>query len=92
MIDALHKPIPEEDIPSTATLPSDFSFQSEDPLLLEKLKKFVSTVSNRKSVKIDQILNCLEFEEFLRRFLYLILAISKGMIEYNPETKELRRL
>jgi hypothetical protein len=92
LIDSLHKSIPEEQIPETSTLPPDFVFQSEDPLLIENLKRFVSTLPKRKSVRIEQILDCLEFEEFLRRFLYVILVIDKGMVEYNPQARELRRL
>ena len=60
-------------------------------ILIESLKKFVSTFPNRRSVKIEELLNCLEFEEFLRRFLYIVLIISKGMAEYNPNTRELRK-
>lgn len=92
LIDSLNKIIPEEDIPRTSTLPPDFSFYSEDPLLIENLKKFVSTFPKKKSVKIEELLNCLDFEEFLRRFLYIVLIISKGMAEYNPKTRELRRV
>jgi hypothetical protein len=92
LIDSLHKSIPEEQIPETSTLSPDFVFQSEDPLLIENLKRFVSTLPKRKSVRIEQILDCLEFEEFLRRFLYVILVIDKGMVEYDSQARELRRL
>lgn len=92
LIDSLQKVIPEEDMLRTSTLPTDFTFYSEDPLLIENLKKFVSTFPKRKSVRMEELLNCLEFEEFLRRFLYIVLIISKGMAEYNPNTRELRRV
>jgi hypothetical protein len=92
LIDSLQSLIPEEPTPSTSTLPSDFRFHSEDPLLLENLKKFSATLPKKKSVRIEQILNCSEFEEFLRRFLYVVLMISKGMIVYNPKNKEVRRV
>ena len=92
LMDALNKPIPEEQIPSLSTLSPDFTFQSEDPLLIENLKRFLSTLPKRRDIQIDQVLDCLDFDEFLRRFLYLILVISKGMVEYNPQTRRIRRV
>jgi hypothetical protein len=92
LIDSLNKPIPEEQIPSLTTLPKDFAFQSEDPLLIENLKRFLKTLPKRRDIQIDQVLNCVDFDEFLRRFLYVILVISKGMVEYNPQTRRFRRV
>ena len=92
LMDAMNKPIPEEQIPSLSTIPPDFAFQSEDPLLIENLKRFLSTLPKKRDIQIDQVLDCLDFDEFLRRFLYVILIISKGMVEYNHQSRRIRRV
>jgi hypothetical protein len=91
-IDALHRELPEEKIPSITKVPDDYEFESEDAVFLEDLRKFAKSIKKGKSISLDDLVTADEFEESLLRFLYTVILISKGVLQYNPEKREIERI
>lgn len=91
MID-LHSQRPPDEIPPMMSgVPDDFVFASESSIFIEELNRFVTTVPVGRALRIDELLAVEDLEEFLRRFLFLIVLISKGMLSYDPKTRTVTR-
>ena len=82
-IDKLGMEPPEEKVPIIAPLPNGYTFQSEDAILLEDAQEFGEGIPVGEKIPVDDIILNEDFEEFLRRFLYLVILISKGTLQYN---------
>jgi hypothetical protein len=88
-IDALEKESPEDPVPKMSGLPDGFKFQSEDSVFLEDLEKFLKSIKKGKSISIDEAVRSKDFEEALKKFLYVVVLISRGSLKYFPKTREL---
>ena len=91
-IDALHRRPPEEKIPTITQVPDDYEFESEDAVFLEDLRKFVKGIKTRKKIPLEEVVTADDFEVSLLRFLYTVILISKGVLQYYPETSEIERV
>lgn len=90
-IDKLGMEPPEEKVPTIAPLPNGYTFPSEDAILLEDAQEFGEGIPVGEKTSIDDIILNEDFEEFLRRFLYLVILISRGMLQYNIEDRTVVR-
>ncbi|MFX0056561.1 MAG: hypothetical protein ACFFAX_03150 [Promethearchaeota archaeon] len=82
-IDKLGMEPPEEKVPTIAPLPNGYTFPSEDAILMEDAQEFGASIPVGEKIPVDEIILDEDFEEFLRRFLYLVILISKGTLQYD---------
>ncbi len=88
----LHSQRPPDDIPPKMSgVPDDFVFASESSIFIEELNRFVASMQVGKPIRIDDLLMVEDIEEFLRRFLFVIVLISKGMVSYDPKGRTVTR-
>ncbi|MFX1262335.1 MAG: hypothetical protein ACFFAZ_09625 [Promethearchaeota archaeon] len=90
-IDKLGMEPPEEKVPTIAPLPNGYTFPSEDAILLEDAQEFGAGIPVGEKIDVDDIILNEDFEEFLRRFLYLVILISRGTLHYNIEDRTVVR-
>ncbi|MHA1577586.1 MAG: hypothetical protein ACTSU3_09520, partial [Candidatus Thorarchaeota archaeon] len=91
LIDALSKEPPEEKIPEMTPLPNGFALDTEDSIFMEDLEKFLTVIPSEGKVIFDNIVESDEFDLFLKRFLYVIILVSRGRLLFNPVTREIWR-
>jgi hypothetical protein len=90
-IDKLGMEPPEEKIPTIAPLPNGYTFPTEDAILLEDAQEFGAGIPVGEKIPVDDIMLNEDFEEFLRRFLYLVILISRGTLLYDIEDRTVLR-
>lgn len=92
VIEAQLQPRPQESVPEMGGLPNDFRFETEDSVFIADLERFMKSIPSRKPTAIDKILSTNDFDEFLRRFLFIVILISRGMVSYDPRNRSLVRV
>ncbi len=90
-LDSLSKDLDEEQIPEMSGLPEDFKFKSEDSVFLADLAKYLKSIPRKKRIPISDLLDTKDFDVFLKRFLYIVVLISRGELEYFEGTKEIQK-
>ncbi|MHA1909961.1 MAG: hypothetical protein ACW98Y_21895 [Candidatus Thorarchaeota archaeon] len=90
-IDAMSQLPVDDPIPEMSGVPDDYTFASQDSVFLADLEKFAKKVPKNKTVAIEKIIATDDFELFLKRFLYIVILISRGRLEYFPETQTIRK-
>lgn len=91
LIDALSKEHPEDKVPEMTPLPNGFALNTEDSVFMEDLEKFIDNIPHEGKVIFDEIVESVEFDVFLKNFLYVIILVSRGRLLYNPVTREIWR-
>lgn len=91
-IDQLAKEPPEEIVPDQQALDEDYAFATEDAVFLEDLELFAATLPEGKRVSLEEAIETKNIDEFLRRFLYVVVLISRGEVEYFLESKEIMKV
>ncbi|MBD3407134.1 MAG: hypothetical protein GF411_13530 [Candidatus Lokiarchaeota archaeon] len=92
MIDITTREPEPDPIPDISDVPEDFMFTSEDSVFLADLKKYLKSIPKNKEISIDELLDTDDFDEFLRRFLYIVILISRGELEFNKETRIIKKI
>ncbi len=87
LIDAMSREPHEDPIPKVTDLPSGYTLETEDSVFLEDLDNFLRTIDNGRII-FDALVASDEFDVFLKRFLYVVILVSKGRLHYDPETRE----
>ncbi|MFW9808314.1 MAG: hypothetical protein ACFFE6_02945 [Candidatus Thorarchaeota archaeon] len=87
IIDALSREPVEETIPKITDLPNGYALETEESVFLEDLEKFLQTINNGR-ITFDELVMSNEFDIFLKQFLYVVILVSKGRLNYDPETRE----
>ncbi len=90
-LDALSRVATEEKIPELSGLPDDFKFVSEDSVFLEDLRRYLKKIPRKKRIPIADIIDAKDFDLFLRHFLYIVVLISRGDVEYFRDENEILR-
>jgi hypothetical protein len=90
LIDAMSREPPEDPVPDITELPNGYALDTEDSVFLEDLERFLQTFGNGR-VAFDDIVKCDEFDVFLKQFLYVVILVSRGQLNYDPETREVWR-
>lgn len=91
-IDQLTKVPPEERIPEQQPLDEDYAFGTEDAVFLEDLELFAAALPEGEMISLEEALETESIDEFLRRFLYIVVLISRGDVEYFSESKEIMKV
>jgi hypothetical protein len=90
-IDAMSQLPVDDPIPVMSGVPDDYAFASQDSVFLADLEKFAKKIPKNKTVLIEKVIATDDFELFLKRFLYVVILISRGRLEYFPETQTIRK-
>jgi hypothetical protein len=88
LIDAMSRDPAEDPIPNITSLPNGFALDTEDSVFFEDLERFLATISEDKKTGFDDLVMDEEFDVFLRHFLYVVILVSKGLLHYDPVTRE----
>ncbi|MFW9786730.1 MAG: hypothetical protein ACFFE2_05400 [Candidatus Thorarchaeota archaeon] len=91
LIDAMQREPPEDEVPKIAELPNGFTLDTEDSVFLEDLDSFLATIPNGDRTEFDDLVMNEELDLFLKHFLYVVILVSKGRLNYDPETREVWR-
>ncbi|MFW9768439.1 MAG: hypothetical protein ACFFF9_03585 [Candidatus Thorarchaeota archaeon] len=90
LIDAMSQEPQDDPIPKVAELPNGYALDTEDSVFLADLERFLRTLGNGR-VLFDDIVKSDEFDVFLKQFLYVVILVSRGQLNYDPETREIWR-
>lgn len=90
-LEALSREYPPDNVPEMTGIPNDYKFSSEDSVFLADLEKYAKKIPRKRRLSIDKLLECDDFDLFLKQFLYVVVLISKGELEYYQETREIKR-
>ncbi len=85
------KELPEEEPPLMSEIPDDFKFESEDSVYIRDLELFLEGIQPNKEIPIEDLIADNNFEEFLKRFLYIVILISKGDLIFNSKKRTVER-
>ena len=91
LIDTMSRELGEEQVPKMTGLPNGFTIETEDAVFIEDLDRFLATIPFDGKVIFDDIIKADELDLFLKRFLYVIILVSRGRLLYNPVTRQLWR-
>ncbi len=87
-IDAMARGDEVEQIPEMSGVPDDYAFASQDSIFLADLDSFSKKIPKNKRVAINKLIEADDFEIFLKNFLYVVVLISRGRLQYFPDSKE----
>ncbi len=90
LIDAMSREPTVDPVPKVTELPNGYTLDTEDSVFLEDLERFLQNFGNGR-VTFDEIVESDEFDVFLKQFLYVVILVSKGQLNYDPETREIWR-
>ncbi|MHA2077468.1 MAG: hypothetical protein ACW99X_07725 [Candidatus Thorarchaeota archaeon] len=90
LIDALSREPTEDPVPKVTELPNGYALDTEDSVFLEDLERFLQKFGNGRVI-FDEIVESDEFDVFLKQFLYVVILVSRGQLNYDPETREVWR-
>ncbi|MHA2198931.1 MAG: hypothetical protein ACXABN_03585 [Candidatus Thorarchaeota archaeon] len=90
LIDALSREPTEDPVPKVSELPNGYALDTEDSVFLEDLERFLQKFGNGRVI-FDEIVESDEFDVFLKQFLYVVILVSRGQLNYDPETREVWR-
>ncbi|MDF1539093.1 MAG: hypothetical protein P1Q69_09325 [Candidatus Thorarchaeota archaeon] len=87
-IDAMARGDEDDIIPLMSGVPDDYAFASQDSIFLSDLDKFAKKIPKNKRVAISKLIEAEDFEIFLKNFLYVVVLISRGLLQYFSDTQE----
>ena len=87
----LTREIPEDEPPSISDIPSDYRFESEDAVFMKDLEEFLASIKRGKEIPIDELIAHHDFDIFLKRFLYIVILISRGDLLFNRNQRTVVR-
>ncbi len=65
---------------------------SEDVLSLEEVERFGDSLSRQRPIPIHEVVAAArDIDEFFRRFLMILILISRGIVIYDPHTRTILR-
>ncbi len=85
--EAMTKERAADQIPEMSGLPDDYVFATEDAIFLEDLEAFAEEIPPNEPILIDTLIIDEEFDVFLKRFLFVVVLISRGILTYDKETR-----
>ncbi len=82
----------EDLVHMTTTTPPDRSLiRSEESLTLAEVMRLGSSLPRQRPIPIHEVVASGDIDEFFRRFLCVLILISRGVIEYDPLSKTILR-
>ncbi|RLI56299.1 MAG: hypothetical protein DRP09_06705 [Candidatus Thorarchaeota archaeon] len=91
LMEAMSRERPEESIPESSGIPPDFSLKSQRSVFLEDLERFLKGVPKETRVPFSELVFDEDPDTLLRNFLYVVVLISRGDLEYDPVSKMVLR-
>ena len=92
LMDVMTREHPADPIPTMSGIPNDFRFESEDSIFLGDLWAFADTIKKDVKLSVDDAIMSEDFDEFLIKFLYVVVLVSKGVLSYNAETGTVEKI
>ncbi len=87
LLEAMARAETEEQIPQMSGVPNGYTIETEDSIFLDDLMEFLRSVPERESIPLEELIDTDDFDLFLKRFLFVIVLVSRGLLEYDPETE-----
>lgn len=87
LIDAMAREPTKDSVPSIASLPNGYALDTEDSVFLDDLEEFLGTIPEGEKIGFDDLIMSDEFDIFLRRFLYVVILVSKGRLHYDSVSR-----
>ncbi len=85
MMESREKSMLEEENPPSTAQPQNEVMEIEDSITLEDLNRFLKYVPENQAISLKELLASPNMDEFLRRFLCVVLLISRGLLKYDGE-------
>ncbi|MGY5852616.1 MAG: hypothetical protein RTU92_03530 [Candidatus Thorarchaeota archaeon] len=90
--EALDKEQPEDIPPIMSGIPDDYVFQSEDSVFIRDLEEFTAGIAKGEKIEFAKLIDSEDVDEFLKRFLYVVVLISKGILVFDEKNKTVVRV
>lgn len=91
IIDAISQEPPEDQVPDMTDIPTEIHLKSEDALFSEEMDEFERFLPVGEKILLSDLLETNDMDLFLRRFLFVIVLITKGSLVYFKESREILR-
>lgn len=88
LMDAMAREKPEDIVPEMRGLPNGFALETQDALFQEDIQRFLDTIPANKRMTLGELIASKDEDELLKNFLYAIVLISQGKLQYDSITKE----
>ncbi|TFG11285.1 hypothetical protein EU537_12800 [Candidatus Thorarchaeota archaeon] len=88
LIQSISEEPSEDEAPKMSGIPDDFTFQTEDAIFIDAMNGFLSDIPFNKRFQIRDLISAAEFDVFLKRFLYVVILVSRGELSYDHSTGE----
>ncbi len=81
-----------DDTPELIELPSDFVFESEEAITRAEMDEFIRAMAKGTAVPVRDLMRSPDIDEFLRRFLIIIMLVAEGLLKYDPTAQTVTRV
>jgi hypothetical protein len=88
LMDAMAREKPEDEVPMMSGVPNDFALESEDSLFQEDIQRFLDEIPDSKHIPFAELIYSKDEDVLLKNFLYAVVLISQGNLQYDSLTKE----
>ena len=92
LMDAMTREHPADPIPTMSGIPNDFRFETEDSIFLGDLWTFADTIKKGAKFSVDDVIMSEDFDAFLKKFLYIVILVSKGVLSYDAKTGSVEKI
>ena len=85
LIEAMSREPPEDPVPQMTIKPEEITLRSEDAVFSEELERFLDSFTECERIAVSDLIRDDDKEVSLRRFIFVIVLISDGSLDYFPE-------
>lgn len=87
LFEAMTREPEEESIPKMSGIPNTYAIETEDAVFFEDLRRFLKSIPTKKKIAFNELIESEDFDIFLKRFLYAVVLISKGDLQYEQDSR-----
>jgi hypothetical protein len=92
LLEAMTRESKQDEVPRMSGIPDGYAIETEDTVFLEDLRRFLESIPEEKKTDFGQLIEDEDFDMFLKRFLYLVVLISRGELGFDKETRQVWRI
>ena len=92
LLEAMTRESKQDEVPRISGIPDGYAIETEDTVFLEDLRRFLESIPQGKKMDFGQLIEDQDFDMFLKRFLYLVVLISRGELGFDKETGQVWRI
>jgi hypothetical protein len=92
LLEAMTRERQQDEVPNMSGIPDGYAIETEDTVFLEDLMRFLESIPKEKKTDFSEIIEDEDFDVFLKRFLYLVVLISRGELGFDKETRQVWRI